>query len=121
MNTLLWVCQVLLAFVFLYSGGMKSTQSEARLVAIGQTGVEGLPMSLIRFIGLAELMGVIGLTVPTWSGVLPVVTPIAALCLGLIMPPAAVIHYRRNEMLPVALNMFILLLCLFVAYGRRSV
>ena len=118
MNTALWISQVFLAIVFMYSGWMKSTRSERRLVETGQTGVEGLQMVSIRFIGISELLGATGLIVPWVSKILPVLTPLSALCLGLIMVLAARIHYKRNEKKTVLGNLVLLLLCLFVAYGR---
>lgn len=84
-------------------------------MAIGQTGVEHLS---IRFIGVAELAGAIGLLVPWYTQIMPILTPIAAVCLGLIMLPAGVIHYRRHEPRKVWLNVVILFLCLVVAYGQ---
>ena len=118
MNAFLWVIQGFLASVFFYSGLMKSTQPEQKLVAMGQTGVEHLPLPLIRFIGISELVGVLGLTLPEWLQYWPALTPVAALCLGLIMLPAGVIHYRRHELKAVGFNAFVLLLCLAVVYGR---
>ena len=119
MNTALWIAQGSLALIFLYSGWMKSTRTAQRLVAMGQTGVEHLPRPLIRFIGISEILGVVGLIVPGLTRIAPVLTPIAALCLGLIMVPAAIIHYRRHEKRAVLLNVAILILCAWVAYGRR--
>ena len=119
MNTMLWVAQSLLAALFLFSGVMKSTQSEQKLVASGQTGVEGLPRSLIRFIGISEILGAAGLVLPLLSDVMPVLTPLAAIGLGLIMILAAILHYRRDEKRTALQNLSILLVCLFVAYGRR--
>jgi len=118
-NTMLWVAQSLLAALFLFSGVMKSTQSEQKLVASGQTGVEGLPRSLIRFIGISEILGAAGLVLPLLSDVMPVLTPLAAIGLGLIMILAAILHYRRDEKRTALQNLSILLVCLFVAYGRR--
>lgn len=118
MATLLWLGQAFLAVVFGYSGVMKSTQTRPDLVAMDQTGVEHLPLPLIRFIGIAELLGVAGLLLPGLTGLLPGLTSVAALCLGLIMLPAAVIHYRRGEQKTVVLNGVILVICLLVAYGR---
>ena len=118
MNTALWIVQGLLALIFLYSGLMKSTQTEKQLVAMGQTGVSGLPLPLIRFIGFTELVGVVGLIVPTLTRIQPWLTGVSALCLGLIMLPAALIHYRRQESQTVVLNIVILILCGYVAYGR---
>ena len=80
--------------------------------------MEGLRPGLIKFIGVAEIVGALGLLLPWWSGVAPMLTPAAALALGAIMIPAAVIHHRRGEPRQVAQNGGILLLCLLVAYGR---
>ncbi len=118
MNIALWFGQAFLAFIFGYSGWMKSTRSAPQLVAMGQTGVDHLPIPLIRFIGVSELIGTVGLLVPWYTQIWLVLTPLAAGCLGLIMIPAGAIHYRRNEKRTVWLNVVILLLCTFVAYGR---
>lgn len=118
MNTLLWVGQGFLALTFFYSGLMKSTQPEQKLVAMGQTGVEHLPLPLIRFIGLSELFGVAGLLLPGLLNQWTFLTPLAALCLGAIMIPAGIIHYRRSEPKAVAFNAFLFVLSLLVAYGR---
>ncbi|GAB3643358.1 DoxX family protein [Spirosoma arcticum] len=118
MNVVLWVIQGLLALAFFYSGLMKSTRSEQTLVAMGMTGVEHLPLSLIRFIGISELAGATGLILPLLLNQLPVLTPLSALCLGLIMIPAAIIHYRRGEPKTVGLNGVFFVLCVLVAYSR---
>jgi len=120
MDTILWICQIFLAALFFYSGVMKSTQSEQKLVAIGQTGVENLPLGLIRFIGISEILGAAGLIIPWISKVGVLLTPLAAFCLGMIMVMAAVVHFRRNEKKAVLLNLFILLLCLFVGIERLT-
>jgi uncharacterized membrane protein YphA (DoxX/SURF4 family) len=118
MNIILWVTQSFIAFTFLYSGVCKSYFSRQKLVAMGQTGVEGLPLRFIRFIGIAEILGAAGLILPCLLLIYPALTPIAAICLAFIMPFAARIHYRRKEYKNVALNCIIFLLCLFIAYGR---
>lgn len=117
---MLWVAQSLLAALFLFSGVMKSTRSEHKLVTSGQTGVEGLPRSLIRFIGISEMLGAAGLVLPMLSNVMPVLTSVAAIGLGLIMILAAIVHYRRDEKRTALQNLFILLVCLFVTYGRLT-
>lgn len=118
MNTALWVGQGILAAAFLYSGINKSLRSEKELVAMGQTGVEGLSAGLIFFIGLAEVAGATGIVLPWWTGILPVLTPVAAICFALIMILAAPIHYRRKEPGNVFTNLSLLAISLFVAYGR---
>jgi uncharacterized membrane protein YphA (DoxX/SURF4 family) len=118
METLIWVIQSFLALVFLYSGIMKSTKSERWLVAHNQTGVEGLSTYFIRFIGVSELLGAAGLILPWWLHIAMILTPVAAICMGLIMIPAAVIHYKRKEPATVLLNVMIFSLCVFVAVAR---
>jgi uncharacterized membrane protein YphA (DoxX/SURF4 family) len=97
MNIALWIVQGLLVALFLYSGTMKAARSEARLIANGMTGVAGLPTYLLRFIGISELLGAVGLLLPWARNVLPVLTPVAATCLGLIMVPAAFAHAALRE------------------------
>ena len=121
MNTVPWITQGLLATAFLYSGLMKSTRSEQALVAMGMTGVEHLSLSLIRFIGVAELLGTAGLVLPGLLHQWAMLTALAAVCLGLIMLPAAVIHYRRGEFKSIALNGVIFVSSLWVAIGRWPV
>src|SRR5690606_17984065 len=120
MDTILWICQILLAAIFLYSGIMKSTQSEQKLVASGQTGVEHLPVGLIRFIGISEILGAAGLIIPWISKVGVLLAPLAAFCVSVIMVMAAVVHFRRNEKKAVLLKLFILSLCLFVGVERLT-
>lgn len=89
LNVALWICQIFLAIVFVYSGAMKSTRSAENLVAMGQTGVENLPPGLIRFTGILEIPGVVGIILPRLVGIFPVLTPAAAICFGIIMILAA--------------------------------
>jgi len=118
MNTLLWITQALLAIVFLYSGICKSIYSEQQLIAKGQTGVVGRPASLIRFIGIAEILGAAGIILPWLMKTLPILTPVTAVCFAILMILAAPIHYKLKEPRNVGTNLTLLLLSLFVAWGR---
>ena len=118
MNATLWVCQGILAIVFTFSGVVKATRPVPRIVAMGQTGVEGLPASLAHFIGTAELLGVLGLLLPGPLGIAPMLTPIAAAYLGTIMVLAAPIHIRRREYRSAVGNVVLLALWSLVAVGR---
>ena len=118
MNVALWICQILLTLIFGYSGLMKSNKTEKELVAMGQTGVENLSPKLIKFIGVIELLGVVGIILPRLSGILPILTPLAATGFAVIMILAAIVHFRRNEKKTVLLNLLILVLSAFVATGR---
>lgn len=116
MNILTWLLLGALATLFLWSAWCKGTWAREVLVARGQTGVEGLPVPVIRFIAFCELLGAIGLVVPSLTGIAPRLTSAAALGLALIMVLAAIVHARRREPWAVAANVVILGACLFVAW-----
>lgn len=120
MNVFLWVLQVFLAFTFGYSGVMKSSQSREELVSMGQTGVDGLPYSTIRFIGITEILGVVGIIAPWATGVVPILTPITAVCFAIIMILASQIHYKRKESKAITLNVILFCISFFVAWMRFS-
>jgi uncharacterized membrane protein YphA (DoxX/SURF4 family) len=128
-NVALWVVQILLAAVFLVSGVLKSAWPKDRLIASGQTGVAPFPVPVIRLTAASELVAVVGLIAPRWSGISPVLTPLAALGLCVVMLGALLSHGRllradhragrgHKEARNVAANTLILLLCLWVAVGR---
>jgi uncharacterized membrane protein YphA (DoxX/SURF4 family) len=118
MNLALWIVQCLLAALFAASGVFKGTWDRERLVASGQTGVQGLSTPTIRFIAISELLGAAGLILPRATGIAPWLTGLAAVGLGVIMILAAIVHTRLGEPGNVAKNMVILALCVFVAAGR---
>lgn len=118
MNTPLWIAQIILAAAFLYSGICKSVFSKAELISKGQTGVVDMPVLGIKLIAFAEIAGAIGIIIPWWSGILPLLTPVTAVCFGILMIFAARIHYKLGEPRNVATNIFLLLLSVFVAWGR---
>jgi uncharacterized membrane protein YphA (DoxX/SURF4 family) len=117
MNVALWICQGFLAVLFVFSGVTKATLPPAKLVAMGQTGVEGLPAGLVRCIGISEILGAAGVLIPWLTRIEPVLTPVAAACLGLIMLLAANVHYRRAEVQTAAFNLGVLAVCLFVTFS----
>jgi len=116
MNIALWVLQGLLAFVMLGAGGMKVASPKAKLVANPKMGwAKDFTEAQIKLIGLAEVLGAVGLIVPWATHILPVLTPIAAACLAVIMVGAGVVHLRRKESpMPIVLAV----LCAVVAVGR---
>ncbi|MGH3757081.1 DoxX family protein [Actinophytocola sp.] len=118
MNIALWVGQILLAFVCVVSGSLKSTQSRQRMIETGQTSAKIVPLPYMRTAGVSELLAVLGLTLPWATGVAPVLTPVAAAGFGLIMILAATVHTRLREPRVVATNMTLLAVCVFVSVGR---
>ena len=118
MNTALWIAQIILAAAFLYSGINKSGLSQQQLIAKGQTGVAGLSPAFIRFIGITEIAGAIGIILPCLLNIAPVLTPVSAIGFGIVMIPAAFIHARLKEPKNIATNVILFALSVFVVWGR---
>lgn len=118
MNITLWILQAVIAITFTYSGICKLTLSIPKMVALGQTGVEIVPLSLVRFIGISEILGSIGLILPGLIGVMPFLVVAAAIGIGVIMVPASAIHVSRKEFKAVLGNTVVLAICLIIACGR---
>ncbi|GAA3799962.1 DoxX family protein [Sphaerisporangium flaviroseum] len=117
MNVFLWVLQVLLALMFGAAGVLKTTQPKEKL-AKNMGWVEDFSPNMVKFIGAMELLAALGLILPAVTGIAPVLTPLAATGLAVIMVGAIITHVRRHEP-PVALvNVVLLALSALVAWGR---
>ena len=114
----LWVASALLAAAYLMAGGMKATQPIAKLAAQMKWPAE-LPR-LTRFVGIAEVLGAIGLILPVLTGILAFLTPLAALGLVVVQVLAIGFHIMRKEPQILPANLVLLALAAFVAWGRWS-
>jgi uncharacterized membrane protein YphA (DoxX/SURF4 family) len=117
MNVLIWVLQILLALAFLAAGLTKLTQPRQRL-ATTMGWVEDFSDPGVRAIGALEILGALGLLLPAVTGLAPVLVPIAAVGLALLMLGAAVTHRRRGELPMIGINAVLLVLALVVAWAR---
>lgn len=121
MNSVLWIFQILLAVVFAWHGRLYVTWSAAA-EAWHEKQHPGKPLGLSpalrTFIGICELLAAVGLLVPGLTGILPWLTPLAAVGLTLIMLGSAVFHLNRQEYANVAISLVVVALCVMVAYGR---
>ncbi len=117
MNIALWIVQILLALAFAMAGIMKVTQPidrlETRMGWVKDVGPRG-----VRLIGSLEILGAIGLILPAVTGILPWLTPVAAVGFVLTMVGAMITHGRRGEYSGIGVNVILLVLALFVVYGR---
>ena len=113
MTYALWIVQGLLALLFLFAGGMKLVLPLEKL-----TGPVPLPGFFIRFIGVAEVLGAIGLILPGLLRIRPGLTPLAAAGLVIIMIGATVITLVGGDLTPSLISLVVGLLAAFVAYGR---
>lgn len=117
MNTALWIVQGILAAIFTLGGLAKMFQpKEALLDKMPWTA--DYSSGMIKFIGFVELLGVAALILPPLLGQFTMLTPIAAIALGIVMILAANLHINRGESDMIVVNATIALFCAFVAYGR---
>jgi putative oxidoreductase len=120
MNIALWIAQGLLAAMYLMSGVMKTLQtSKAR---------EQFPWAknrsdgFIRFVGISELLGGVGLILPLVTGILPWLTILAAIGLTLIQLLAIfTVHLPKKEYNVIPVNIVLVALAVFVVIGRWSI
>jgi uncharacterized membrane protein YphA (DoxX/SURF4 family) len=114
LNVLLWVVQGLLAALFLFAGGMKLiVPIEALTMPVA------LPGAFLRFVGVAEVLGAIGLVLPGLLKVRQELTPLAAAGLVVIMIGATVVTAMGGTFAPAILPFFVGVLCASVAVARR--
>ena len=114
MTYALWTIQVLLGLLFLFSGGMKFVMSVAEMTK----DMPSMPGWFLHFIGVMEILGGLGLTLPSLLRIRPGLTPLAAAGLVIIMIGATVITFSTMGTGAAALPLIVGVLCAFVAYGR---
>jgi uncharacterized membrane protein YphA (DoxX/SURF4 family) len=117
METTLWILQVLLAAIFLVTGLTKLTQPRARMAAGPMRWAADVTDGQFRLIGALEVLGALGLILPSALGIAPILTPLAGLGLVLTMVGAIFAHVRLREQNRLAAPIIVLGLALLVAVG----
>tara|TARA_R110000737_G_C14549969_1_gene480472 strand:- start:705 stop:1115 length:411 start_codon:yes stop_codon:yes gene_type:complete len=118
-NIALWIAQGLLAVMFIMAGIMKATQPIEAL-AESLPWVTSTSLGLVRFIGISELLGGLGLLIPSIFRFKPFLTVWAALGLALIMVLAAGFHASRGEFPNIGMNVVLIGIALFIVWGRSK-
>lgn len=118
MTYVLWIIQILLALVFLFAGGTKLVLPLDVLKSMGSPNQIQLPGLLLRFIGVAEVLGALGLILPGLLRIKPWLTPLAAAGLVVIMIGATALTMASGEVGSAIVPLVTGLLAAFVAYGR---
>jgi len=118
MTYALWIVQVLLALLFLFAGGTKLVLSPEVLASMGSPNQIALPGLLVRFIGVVEVLGALGLILPGLLRIRPGLVPLAAAGLVIIMIGATVLTFMADGIATAISPLVVGLLAAFVAYGR---
>lgn len=116
MNIALWVTQILLAFIYSSAAFRKLFQREK--VRANQEWARQSSDGYIRFVAISQLLGVAGLLFPIPTGILPWLTPLAAIGFCIIQILAAERHIRLKEYKILPMNLFLFALSVFIAVGR---
>lgn len=117
MKIFTWIIQILLSAMFIMAGFMKAfTPIEA--LAVNMPWVNDFSISTVRFIGAMEIIGGLGLLLPSLLRIKPVLTPLAGAGLALIMLFALIYHVGKGEFAALPVNIIMGGLSLFVAWAR---
>lgn len=119
MNRALWILQVVLGVYFVAIGVLHF------IVPDGLPGtlswMYDLSDTLHAIAGTAEILGGLGLILPAVTGIRPELVPLAASGLVLVMIGAVIYHVGRGEVVNIVLNLVLVALLSFVAYGRWQI
>lgn len=120
MNIALWIIASVLALAFLAAGLMKIAQPQEKLVASGMGWAADFGSGAVKAIGLAEVLGALGLIVPAITGTATFLVPLAATGLAVVMIGALITHIKRGEKQMAVINVVLGALALVVAVGRSN-
>ena len=115
MTYVLWIVQILLSLTFLFAGSTKFIMTVEQMNSMSKIP---LPGWFIHFIGTCEILGALGLILPWLLGIKPVLTPLAACGLVVIMIGAVTLTIAGGDILPALFPLIVGLLAVFVAWGR---
>ncbi|HEX8179648.1 MAG TPA: DoxX family protein [Pyrinomonadaceae bacterium] len=118
MTYALWIVQALLALLFLFAGGMKLVIPPDVLASMGSPNQILLPGWFVRFVGVCEVLGALGLLLPGLLRIKPWLTPLAAAGLVVIMIGAVALTMAADGVTAGVVPLVTGLLAAFVAYGR---
>ena len=117
LNVSLWLVQALLAASFIWAASMKLFQSPDKLAAMWPwTGQ--VSQWLVKGTGIIDLLGGLGIVLPSLLRIKPVLTPITGICIILLMICATAFHVSRGETSVIGANICFAIMAAFIAWGR---
>jgi VIT1/CCC1 family predicted Fe2+/Mn2+ transporter len=117
-DTYLWIAAWVTAACSLGAALLKLSQPRQRIIEAGLTWAENFTDAQVKAIGVAELLGGLGLVLPPLLGTAEILSPVAAVCLAVLWAGAVVTHVRRKELKEFVPAAVLVALAVFVAYGR---
>jgi uncharacterized membrane protein len=114
MTTTIWILKGVIALIFTFTGIYKIFLPKAKLLANGMKGLIDLDEKQIKVAGLLEVLGALGLLLPSLLNIFPVLSTISALCLSLTMIVAGKINIKLK--LPIIPNIAIFAICILIAF-----
>lgn len=119
MNVVLWILQILLALLFIFAGGAKFVMTAESMKAAAPDAIQ-FPMWFVKFIGVFEVLGGLGLVLPGLTGIRRSLTPLAAAGLLIIMLGAVAVSVYAMGISAGVIPFVSAVLLAFIAYGRRD-
>ena len=117
LNIVLWTAQVILGGLFLTLGILKSVWPVEQLAALMPWTADVL-LNLVRFVGITETLGAVGLLAPSILRINPMITPLGATGIAVIMILSVPFHIYRGDGSQLGMNVLFLLMAVFIAWGR---
>jgi hypothetical protein len=118
MNIALWIIAGLLAAASLGGGVKLLIQPKEKLAAAGFGWVEDFSGGAVKTIGILKVLAAVGLILPAALGIAPILVPLAAVGWVLLMAGAIITHLRRHEAQAIPVNLILLAMAAFIAWGR---
>lgn len=116
-HIILWVAQVALAVSLVWAAAMKLFQPIDKLAAMWPWAGQ-VPVALVKFTGIIDLLGAIGLILPSLLRNNPKLTPIAAIGIMVLMVCASIFHIARGEASVIGVNIVFAGIAAFIVWGR---
>jgi uncharacterized membrane protein len=117
MNIILWIEQVFVAFSFIWVAAIKLFQPIEKIAAMWPWTGE-VPSMMVRLLGVIDLLGGLGLILPSLLRIQPRLTAVTAIAIIALMVCAGIFHIARGEAAVIGVNIFFAVIAAFIAWGR---
>ncbi|HEY5826452.1 MAG TPA: DoxX family protein [Cyclobacteriaceae bacterium] len=117
LHIILWIVQLLLASSMIWASSVKLFQPVSQVAVMWPWAGE-VSEAFLKFTGVVDLIGALGLILPSLLRIQPKLTPIAALAIILLMICASIFHISRGEGANIAPNILFAIMAAFIAWGR---